>query len=223
MSDNSRKLLIVIVMSVALFLFVSVLLNDLNSKKNSTGLIDLPSPDSIRSNSYMNTPSPSITIADQMVNCNIDVNCGGGTKYISKEECLNSICCRLGEKYIIYSDKNQCLRDQALLSGSQAASIKFVDTVVYVSAYNLYAYCKPEAVKQIKEQDKIVKEWIAKINQCSSGTQYEYSNCLKTCSDINSWLVCSQNCRDRSNISSCDALKESPLNSLNELIKANCR
>lgn len=199
-----------------------MLINDLSSKKDDKSLVNLPT----LAPSGLINPTPTIAqnliSTDQMVNCNIDINCGGGAKYISKEACLNSTCCLLGDKFIQYDDKNKCLYDRVLLSGSGSASFTPVNVAAYVSTYNAYIYCKPEAVSQIKELDKIVKEWIEKVRKCSSGTQYDYSNCLKNCTDINSWPICSQNCRDKSSISACDAFKEYPLNNLNNAISASC-
>ncbi|MFH2062279.1 MAG: hypothetical protein ABIJ43_04820 [Candidatus Beckwithbacteria bacterium] len=50
--------------------------------------------------------------ADYMINCNISSNCGGGTTYIKKSECDNSVCCQIGDKWVFYKDKNQCNKDQ---------------------------------------------------------------------------------------------------------------
>jgi len=49
---------------------------------------------------------------DYMVNCNVNSNCGGGTTYIKKSECDNSTCCKIGDKWIFYKDKNKCNKDQ---------------------------------------------------------------------------------------------------------------
>lgn len=222
MTTNSNKILITILSATSLLLFGLLLANDLNSKKNDRNLINLPTTTPNGIPAFTPTPAHDLTLKEQMVNCNIDINCGGGTKFISKETCLNLTCCLLGEKFVIYDDKNKCLHDQAILNGSNSASFTPVSQAVYVSVYNAYIYCKPEVISQIKQQDKLVREWMEKIKLCSSGAQYDYSNCLKNCTDINSWQICSQDCRDKSNISSCDAFRENPLNSLNAIINANC-
>jgi hypothetical protein len=49
---------------------------------------------------------------DYLVNCNVSSNCGGGTKYIRKSECDNSVCCQIGSNWILYTSKQKCSSDQ---------------------------------------------------------------------------------------------------------------
>jgi len=221
-SKSVRYLLLTGVLVLGIILSV-IFIKDLNSDKNSSSIISLPSP---ALSGPIDTPTPSIQTAlgseSPMINCNIDINCGGGTKYVSKEACLNSTCCLIIDKFVLYDDRNKCLYDQAVTSGSSSASFTPVNAAVYVSTYNAYIYCKPESIPQIKSMNKVVKEWIEKMKSCSSGTQYDYSNCLSKCSDINSWPSCSLDCKNKSNASSCDAFKETPINDLNALINNNC-
>ncbi|MDD4135851.1 MAG: hypothetical protein PHN66_02145 [Candidatus Shapirobacteria bacterium] len=50
--------------------------------------------------------------ADYTVDCNVNSNCGGGTKKILKSECDNSTCCQVGSNWIFYTSKQKCDQDQ---------------------------------------------------------------------------------------------------------------
>ena len=43
--------------------------------------------------------------------CLVDVKCGG-PKLMSTKGCQDSICCQIGDNWILYPDRNQCSRDQ---------------------------------------------------------------------------------------------------------------
>jgi len=222
--DNKsvRYLFITAVLIFGVILSI-VFIKNLNSDKQNSSVINLPTPGS---GAVINTPTPSdqdfSDSVSQMVNCNIDINCGGGTKYVTKEACLNSTCCLIIDEFVLYDDKNKCLYDQTMASGSDSASFTPVNVAVYVSTYNAYIYCKPESISQIKSMDILVKNWIGKMRSCSSGTQYDYSNCLSKCSDMNTWASCSLDCKNKSNATSCEAFKEAPINDLINLINNNC-
>ena len=47
-----------------------------------------------------------------LVNCNINANCGGGTMLVTKEECKNKICCQLKSGWQILSSMDVCLSVQ---------------------------------------------------------------------------------------------------------------
>ena len=49
---------------------------------------------------------------DPPVLCNISANCGGGTTPLRQSECANSTCCQIGNNWVFYKDKNQCVQDQ---------------------------------------------------------------------------------------------------------------
>lgn len=70
------------------------------------------------------TPIPTITLAptsyyiaptvdpDPFVNCGISSECGGGSKLLRRSICSQTTCCQIGNNWIFYESKNQCLTDQ---------------------------------------------------------------------------------------------------------------
>jgi hypothetical protein len=51
---------------------------------------------------------------DPIVNCNINIHCGGGSQLLRNSICDNSICCEIGEKSYFYQDKSKCFLDQLI-------------------------------------------------------------------------------------------------------------
>jgi hypothetical protein len=49
---------------------------------------------------------------DPFISCSISSECGGGTALLKKSACSKSTCCQIGDKWYLYSDKNQCGQDQ---------------------------------------------------------------------------------------------------------------
>ena len=49
---------------------------------------------------------------DYMVTCNVNANCGGGTRRLKKSECDNSTCCQIGSSWFFYTSKDKCTQDQ---------------------------------------------------------------------------------------------------------------
>ncbi|MBI2051215.1 trypsin-like peptidase domain-containing protein [Candidatus Roizmanbacteria bacterium] len=54
---------------------------------------------------------PTIDL-DPIVNCNIHVNCAGGTIKMRQSECTNSVCCQIRDKWHLYSNRLKCAIDQ---------------------------------------------------------------------------------------------------------------
>jgi hypothetical protein len=50
--------------------------------------------------------------SNPIIACSISKECGGGTAQLTKSVCSNSTCCQIGDKWYLYSDKNQCGQDQ---------------------------------------------------------------------------------------------------------------
>lgn len=73
------------------------------------------------------TPKPTVpTKKSTLINCNIHINCGGGTKQMTQSECVNSTCCQIGDRWYLYSSSNKCNEDQA----EYAANNKYVPSNV---------------------------------------------------------------------------------------------
>jgi hypothetical protein len=60
---------------------------------------------------YIPRLQPTID-TDPQVNCLIDSRCGGGTRNLKKSACSNSTCCQIGNTWLFYENKNQCITDQ---------------------------------------------------------------------------------------------------------------
>lgn len=103
---------------------------------------------------YVSTPTPD---PDPPVLCNVSPNCGGGTTPLRQNECSNSTCCQIGNKWIFYKDKNQCTQDQNTESinarrpnyvPSQITTVPYVPTQYYsctlyypsLKTYSTYNY-----------------------------------------------------------------------------------
>jgi hypothetical protein len=64
-----------------------------------------------------NTPSPTSNLID----CPMDVNCGGGTKKLSVNDCKVIFCCKVGQNWSIYYSKALCTTDQNNFDNSKSA------------------------------------------------------------------------------------------------------
>jgi len=79
------------------------------SIKPSPSLSPLPSLKPIY---YSPKPKPVID-SNPLVNCNIHVNCGGGTKLLKQSECNKSICCGFNYSgWKIYPSSEECTKAQ---------------------------------------------------------------------------------------------------------------
>jgi hypothetical protein len=72
------------------------------------------------------TPIPQVyqPPVDPPVLCNIDAKCGGGTTPLKQSECNNSTCCQIGNKWIFYKNKSQCIQDQNAYNGNNTNNSK---------------------------------------------------------------------------------------------------
>jgi len=89
------------------------------------------------------------------IHCKISSNCGGGTTPLRQSECNNSVCCQIGDKWIFYKDRNQCINDQNsknrnTTSGNYNASPSYPPCTVYYPALKYsqtYSYVSTEQCK----------------------------------------------------------------------------
>lgn len=67
-------------------------------------------------NSKYPSPTPIITSTstsnDNLVLCNIDTHCGGGTKQLTEEECKSSTCCEVGNQWQLLQSSELCKQTQ---------------------------------------------------------------------------------------------------------------
>lgn len=76
---------------------------------------------------------------DYMVNCNVNSNCGGGTRMIKKSECDNSVCCQIGSSWIFYTSKDKCNQDQNSHSSQTTQTSSGNNVYCWNNTYN-YGY-----------------------------------------------------------------------------------
>jgi hypothetical protein len=69
--------------------------------------------------------------SDPIVVCNVNPNCGGGTKELRKSVCSNSTCCQIGNSWYFYEDTNKCKQDQ------EAQKTKYVSCELSYGTFNL--------------------------------------------------------------------------------------
>lgn len=99
---------------------------------------------------------------DEMVNCQINASCGGGTKRMKKSECDNSICCLIdqkcgGPRLMSKSDCNKfyCPSSNSYNTGTSTSN--YPPCVVYypVLGYSqTYSYISPETCKTWQDNAK---------------------------------------------------------------------
>jgi len=83
------------------------LIDDVKTPVNSIQITPSPSPSPI-----IKQPKAVVKDIDPPVHCSVHTNCGGGTVPLKQSECSNSVCCQLGDRWVTYKDKNQCIQDQ---------------------------------------------------------------------------------------------------------------
>jgi hypothetical protein len=80
--------------------------NSSNSSNNSTNLKYNTNNEQV----FNNTSTERTT--DPIVNCQINPNCGGGTKQMRQSECNTLVCCQIGSLWYIYPDSTSCSQAQ---------------------------------------------------------------------------------------------------------------
>ena len=72
----------------------------------------LPSPTPIPTPTPKPTPIKT-TNPNPIIDCNVSVECGGGTKQMTSSACKQSTCCQIGNVWSLYKDLDTCKADQA--------------------------------------------------------------------------------------------------------------
>lgn len=116
-------------------------------------------------NSETNTNVSSNTqiASDQFVACPIHANCGGGTKQLKQNECMNSTCCAVGKVWVVL-DKDECKLKQQDYANSQTRQAPQIIQVPQAPVIQMPQYKAPEPPLCCKER-------------CSSFT----NTCTTTC------------------------------------------
>lgn len=52
--------------------------------------------------------SQTSTTPSSSVSCSISIHCGGGTKLMTREQCTNSICCQVGNQWLLKDSSLEC-------------------------------------------------------------------------------------------------------------------
>jgi hypothetical protein len=128
---------------------------------------------------------PQVVETDPMVNCQISQNCGGGTKYLKKSDCDNSVCCEIGDEWFFYFSKDECNKDQKSFTDELIKQLREdmenydYDTPTYTppvydppTTYTPPVYTPPQ-----KTEEQIALE----IEQCKSDVREKYSQLLSQC------------------------------------------
>lgn len=162
---------------------------------------------------------------DPPVLCNVNPNCGGGTKPLKQSECNNSTCCGFPDgSWVFYKDKNQCIADQKAKQPISETPM----VPVFLTGYNYTRYCKPAGVDAVKSADvsyyKALQDYKSCLSDkardsstCSNGCRVysdntKYTNCLNECSSIN--ILGNDSCKITLDISG---------NALTRLLDQYCR
>lgn len=97
-------------------------------------------------------PSPTLP-GEQIVNCTISLNCGGGTRKLYKNACDNSICCQVNDKWSLYPSRELCDEHQK-------------EWGEYVQALNLInsGYYSDWANQKIKKYQTDMKNIVSDFN-----------------------------------------------------------
>lgn len=75
-------------------------------------------------NAELQTQSSSVIDQnDPLIDCQVHVSCGGGTKRMKQSECVNSTCCQVGNVWVTL-DKDACKLKQQEYSGGQQQQVQ---------------------------------------------------------------------------------------------------
>ncbi len=92
----------------------------------------------------INPTSQNYVDSDPFVNCNVNSNCGGGTKSVKNSECSNSTCCEVGGEWYFYTDKNKCAQDQNSYNNSQYTNTTNYNTNHPTTSTYTYSTTQPQ-------------------------------------------------------------------------------
>lgn len=109
-----------------------------------------------------------------LVDCNIHVNCGGGTRRIPKTQCDNFTCCTFNNGTSSFISKDDCSKSTYSTGGSynyQYPTFAPLPTWVPIPTYAspTYSYTAPAGKSQ------------ADIDKCKNEVRDKYSNLISGC------------------------------------------
>lgn len=118
-------------LGVFAFLFFYMLIKLPNTKAYQLAAESKKTPTQ-QATQQINTPSPQATIkptvtpkptqkppSDGKIDCKMTVQCGGNTVRMTSWECSQSTCCQIGDHWVFYKDKSQCVKDQEAYNKSK--------------------------------------------------------------------------------------------------------
>ena len=109
-------------------------------------LIKSPTPIPTYSPTQIPKAKPVYIDPDPIVSCNINSNCGGGTRQMKKSACTQSTCCQLGSTWSIYPNNTACDQAQTNYNSSKTSGVNYPPCTVYYPALNYsqtYIYTSP--------------------------------------------------------------------------------
>ena len=122
----------------------------------------------------------TLVVTSDMVNCNVSSNCGGGTKYIKKSECDNSVCCQIGGKWIFYTSKQKCNEDQSKNNSGNYVRPTSVPIPTYKpiqTAPTSAPYVAPTTSQEEQDQS-IIDQYNSQVIQCKQYVNERIANPL---------------------------------------------
>lgn len=164
---------------------------------------------------YSSAPSYN---PDPFIECHVHPDCGGGTKHVRQSICSKSTCCQIGGRWTFYEDDAKCIQDQNAYNNARGnTTIIFQDSplppapsyeAVYVSAYGITYYCKPEGIGAIQAANNAYQRVFNERLGCAFSGLDDYQECLKTC-ELSNWDQCAKDC-DLATKPACDPPTNSP-------------
>ncbi|MEM3394326.1 MAG: CAP domain-containing protein, partial [Candidatus Methanomethylicia archaeon] len=148
------------------------------------------------------------TNSDQIVNCQISPECGGGSRQMKLSECNKSTCCQIGDKWYLYLDKDKCIEDQKNNSSSKSNSSNKVP--IYIDDDGGITkgtfYCYEDKVNELSRLQNDIRIYQAVADSCFLAEKGKAEICSSNCTteaDIagcvnNCWANVTVNCKDKS-------------------------
>ncbi len=150
-----------------------------NTNNSSAGLIDCIGPNGKQ---FKTTLSECEKLnkewgkqTDYIVNCNIHVDCGGGTQGLAKSVCDNSVCCEIPKgTWVFYTSKQKCSEDQNSTAGSSNSSTFQLKTPQCEEKT-----CRSEGGEDISTYLKLMTQYLKDYNETGidsfldTGVEYE--------------------------------------------------
>lgn len=85
----------------------------------------------------------NLQTGEAMVNCKMNVSCGGDVRYIKKSECDNGTCCQIGSSWIFYISKANCIQDQGARNNNNKLVPTYAPKVYSIPTVSLKSYTPP--------------------------------------------------------------------------------